>query len=211
MERDTILQEEPDRNVLMENEGIVGKNDELMGEANSWNPGVDGDLGQLTAAAYSDYGARKDVSSVHGRYNYHQDLSTPETRIYTKGNQLFVASRGTTIDKDWDTVLTDLMADTGVLGGILSGFDDGGFADRIARDQTVCISTRQDKGRKRGNLKEAVQSFIEWLNSRAAVHSGERIKIECYRNSSRLSSWDQLRGRSIVSLQSPILWGATLQ
>ena len=63
-----------------------------------------------------------------------------------------------------------------------------------------CNATRQDKGRKRGNLKEAVESFIEWLNSRAAVHSAERIKIEYYRNSSRLSSWAQLRGRSIVSL-----------
>ena len=41
-------------------------------------------------------------------------------------------------------------------------------------------ATRQDKGRKRGNLKEAVESFIEWLNSRAAVHSAERIKIKYY-------------------------------
>ena len=101
MERDTILQEEPDRDLLMEHKGIIGEDYQLMGEANSWNPGVDGDLGQLAASAYEDRGARKDVSSVHGRYNYHQDLSTPETGIYTKGNQLFVASRGTTPDKDW--------------------------------------------------------------------------------------------------------------
>ena len=139
----TILQEEPDRDFLMENKGTVGEDYELMPEPNSWNPGVDGDLGQLAAAAYEGRGTRKDVSSVHGRYTYHQDLSTPETGIYTKDNQLFVASRGTTLDKDWGTALTDLTADIGILGGVLSGFDDGGLTDRIARDQAV-YQTAQD-------------------------------------------------------------------
>ena len=139
----TILQEEPDRDLLMENEGIVGENYEIVGEANSWNRGVDGDLGQLAAAAYEDRGVRKDVSSVHGRYDYHKDLSTAETGIYTKGDQLFVASRGTTLDKSWGTALTDLAADTGILGGVLSGFDDGGLTHRIARDQAV-YQTAQD-------------------------------------------------------------------
>ena len=147
MERDailsTILQEEPNRDLLMENEGIVRENYGIADEANSWNPGVDGDLGQLAAAAYEDRGARKDVSSVHGRYDYHEDLSTPETGIYTRGDKLFVASRGTTLDKSWGTALTDLTADTGILGGVLSGFDDGGLTDRIARDQAV-YQTAQD-------------------------------------------------------------------
>ena len=37
---------------------------------------------------------------------------------------------------------------------------------------------KKDKRRKRGNLKQAVKSSIEWLNSRAAVSSAERINIE---------------------------------
>jgi hypothetical protein len=41
----------------------------------------------------------------------------------------------------------------------------------------ICNATTQDKGRRRGNLKKAVESFIEWLNSRAAVSIAERIEI----------------------------------
>ena len=56
----------------------------------------------------------------------------------------------------------------------------------VLRHGNGCNATRQDKGRRRGNLKQAVKSFIEWLNSRAAVNSAERIKIEDYRG-----GWDQ--------------------
>ena len=139
----TILQEEPDRDLLMENEGIIGEDYQVMSEPNSLNLGTDGDLGRLAADAYEEPAERRDVSSIHGKYDYHKSLSTPETAIYTKGDQLFVASRGTTLDKDWGTALTDATADTGIVGGVLSGFDDGGLTDRIARDQAV-YQTAQD-------------------------------------------------------------------
>ena len=134
----TILQEEPDRNLLFENQGIVGEDYSM-----SSGPLIDDDLGQLAADAYEDTDVRKAVSGVEGSYKYHQDLSTPETGIYTKDNQLFVASRGTTLNKSWGTALTDVSADTGIVGGVLSGADDGGLSDRIARDQAV-YQTAQD-------------------------------------------------------------------
>ena len=61
MERDTILQEQPDRNLLFENQGIVGENYEL-----SYGPLIDDDLGQLAADAYGDRDVRKAVSGVEG-------------------------------------------------------------------------------------------------------------------------------------------------
>jgi hypothetical protein len=134
----TILQEEPDRNLLFEHQGIVGEDYSLSSGAL-----IADDLGQLAADAYEDIDVRKPVSGVEGRYKYHQDLSTPETGIYTKDDQLFVASRGTTLNKSWTTALTDASADTGIVGGVLSGADDGGLSDRIARDQAV-YQTAQD-------------------------------------------------------------------
>ena len=91
----TILPEGPDLDLLMENEGIIGEDYQILAEPHSWNPGVDGDLGLLAADAYEEPTERRDVSSIHGRYDYHKKLSTPEPAIYTKGDQLFVASRGT--------------------------------------------------------------------------------------------------------------------
>ena len=140
---DAILQEEPDRDLLMENEGIIGEDYQVMPEPNSWNPGTDGDLGRLVADAYEEPDERQDVTSIHGRHDYHKNLSTPERSVYTKDNQLFVASRVTTLDKDWGTALTDLTADTGIVGGVLSGFDNGGVTDRIARDQAVYQTTQE--------------------------------------------------------------------
>ena len=138
VQRDTILQEQPDRNLLFENQGIVGEDYEL-----SYGPLIDDDLAQLAGDAYEDTDVRKPVSGVEGSYTYHEDLSTPETGIYTKDNQLFVASRGTTLNKSWSTALTDASADTGIVGGVLPGADDGGLSDRIARDQAV-YRTAQD-------------------------------------------------------------------
>jgi len=142
MDRDSILseivQEQGDRDVLMDGPQVIMDEDyQIVDEANSWNPGVDGDLGQLAADAYEDIDERKDLSSIHGRYDYHEKLSTPETSVYTKDSQLFVASRGTTLNKSWGTAFTDAGADTGIVGGVLAGIDDGGLTDRIARDQTT--------------------------------------------------------------------------
>ena len=74
----TILQEEPYRDLLMENKGIVGEDYELMPEPNSWNPGVDGDLGRLATDAYEDHDTRQDVTSLHGRYDYHKNRRRPK-------------------------------------------------------------------------------------------------------------------------------------
>ena len=84
--------------------------------------------------------------------------------------------------------------------------------DAVRSAASDCNATWQDKGRRRGNLKQAVKSFIEWLNSRAAVSSAERIKIGDYRNRtdhdvSLVMSWKlREKERKVqVSLQSPIL------
>ena len=57
----------------VENKGIVGENYQVISEPNSWNAGIDGDLGLLAADAYEEPGKRRDVSGLHGTYDYHKN------------------------------------------------------------------------------------------------------------------------------------------
>jgi hypothetical protein len=61
------------------------------------------------------------------------------------------------------------------------------------------------KERSEGNLKKAVESFIEWLILGLAVCSTERIQKYCSLKYLKTEAHDLKRGRETVSLQSPIL------